>query len=85
MTEGKEIPDNTLVLGSPGKPVRELDEKAVEMLRWSASHYVENARRFADGLRRIDPEEEGVGADLRRLPRPGSETGRVGTDRGLNS
>lgn len=55
VTEGKEIPDNTLVVGSPGKPVRQLDEKAVEMLRWSASHYVENARRFADGLRRIDP------------------------------
>ncbi|MCY6380396.1 gamma carbonic anhydrase family protein [Hoeflea prorocentri] len=55
VTEGKEIPDNSLVVGSPGKPVRELDEKAVEMLRWSARHYVDNARRFANGLKRIDP------------------------------
>lgn len=54
VTEGKEIPDNSLVIGSPAKPVRELDEKSIEMLRWSARHYVENARRFARDLERID-------------------------------
>jgi carbonic anhydrase/acetyltransferase-like protein (isoleucine patch superfamily) len=50
VTEGKEIPDGTLVMGSPAKPVRELDGKAIEMLKWSADHYVQNARRFAGGL-----------------------------------
>ena len=54
VTEGKAIPDNSLVIGSPAKPVRELDEKAFEMLRWSARHYVENARRFARDLERVD-------------------------------
>ena len=53
VTEGKEIPDNSLVLGSPAKPVRQLDEKAIEMLGWSAAHYVENAKRFASELQLI--------------------------------
>ena len=54
VTEGKEIPDNSLVVGAPAKPVRTLDDKAIEMLKWSAQHYVENARRFAGGLTRVD-------------------------------
>lgn len=53
VTEGKEIPDNSLVLGSPAKPVRQLDEKAIEMLKWSAQHYVDNAKRFARELERL--------------------------------
>lgn len=54
VTEGKEIPDNSLVIGAPAKPVRVLDENAIESLKWSAQHYVENARRFASKLVRID-------------------------------
>lgn len=50
VTEGKEFPDRSLIVGSPAKAVRTLDDKAVEMLRWSAAHYVENARRFKAGL-----------------------------------
>jgi len=53
VTEGRDIPDNSLVLGSPAKPVRQLDEKAIEMLKWSAQHYVENAKRFARELERL--------------------------------
>ena len=53
VTEGKTYPDNSLILGSPARVGRTLDDKAVEMLRWSAGHYVENARRFAAGLTRI--------------------------------
>lgn len=53
VTEGRDIPDNSLVLGSPAKPVRQLDEKAIEMLKWSARHYVENAKRFARELERL--------------------------------
>ena len=51
--EGKEIPDNSLVVGMPGKVVRSLDEAAIQGLRLSALHYVENARRFARGLREV--------------------------------
>lgn len=44
--EGKEIPDYSLVVGSPGKVIRQLDETARQGLLMSASHYVENAKRF---------------------------------------
>lgn len=50
ITEGKEIPDGSLVMGSPGKVVRQLDEAAIAMLRASAAHYVENWRRYARDL-----------------------------------
>ncbi|RZL88731.1 MAG: gamma carbonic anhydrase family protein [Variovorax sp.] len=53
VTEGKEFPDNSLIFGSPAKVVRTLDEAAAERLRHNADHYVENARRFAKGLRKI--------------------------------
>tara|TARA_R110002020_G_scaffold21450_6_gene72873 strand:+ start:7457 stop:7984 length:528 start_codon:yes stop_codon:yes gene_type:complete len=53
VTEGKEIPDNSLVVGSPARVVRTLEPEAADMLRLSAAHYVENARRFAAGLKRI--------------------------------
>lgn len=53
ITEGKEIPDGSLVMGSPGKVVRQLDDAAIEKLRWSAKHYQDNMRRFRDGLRAV--------------------------------
>ena len=54
VTEGKEFPDNSLIIGAPAKVVRTLDEAAAAKLRQSAEHYVDNARRFASGLKRID-------------------------------
>jgi len=54
VTEGKEFPDNSLIIGSPARAVRTLDDAAVQSLRDSAEHYVENARRFAAGLKRRD-------------------------------
>lgn len=50
VTEGKEIPDNSMVMGTPGKVVRQLSDEEIKGLRWSAEHYVENARRFRAGL-----------------------------------
>lgn len=55
VTEGKVFAPGSLIVGSPAKPVRELDEAARGALKVSAAHYVENARRFATGLKRIDP------------------------------
>lgn len=52
--EGKEIPDNSLVMGAPGKVVRQLDEGAAQMIAASAKVYVENWKRFKSGLTRID-------------------------------
>jgi len=54
VTEGKEFPDHSLIVGAPARAVRTLEAGAVEKLRRSAAHYVENARRFQRGLRRID-------------------------------
>ena len=51
ITEGKEIPDNSMVMGSPGKVVRTLDESAITMIRLSAAHYVENWKRYARELK----------------------------------
>lgn len=51
--EGKEIPDGSLVLGAPGKVVREVRADEVEMLTASAEHYVENARWFKKGLKAL--------------------------------
>ncbi|WP_324731540.1 gamma carbonic anhydrase family protein [Pseudomonas paeninsulae] len=48
--EGKEIPDGSLVIGSPGKVVRELSEAQKTMLEASAAHYAHNAQRYARDL-----------------------------------
>ncbi|HLQ19061.1 MAG TPA: gamma carbonic anhydrase family protein [Tabrizicola sp.] len=53
ITEGKEIPDGSLVMGSPGKLVRELDEAARARLLKSAAGYRANALRFRAGLRAV--------------------------------
>jgi carbonic anhydrase/acetyltransferase-like protein (isoleucine patch superfamily) len=53
VTEGKEFPDDSLVIGAPAKAVRTLDGAAAGKLRASALHYVANWRRFAAGLKRI--------------------------------
>ena len=49
--EGKEIPDYSLVMGSPGKVVRTMEEARANGLAASAMHYVENARRYQRDLR----------------------------------
>jgi carbonic anhydrase/acetyltransferase-like protein (isoleucine patch superfamily) len=51
VTEGKEIPDGSLVMGAPGKVVRTLDEAAIKGLRESAERYIANMRRFRDGMK----------------------------------
>lgn len=48
--EGKVIPDGSLVVGQPGKVVRELTEAQIAGLTMSAQHYVQNWKRYADGL-----------------------------------
>lgn len=50
ITEGKVIPDNSLVVGAPGRVMKTLGEAQVQMLKASALHYAENAKRFRDGL-----------------------------------
>jgi carbonic anhydrase/acetyltransferase-like protein (isoleucine patch superfamily) len=45
-----QIPDGSMVLGSPGKIVKELDERATEMIRHGATHYVENGQQYRANL-----------------------------------
>lgn len=51
--EGKEIPPGALVMGAPGRVVRQLDDGARAGLLKSAERYRENAARFRAGLRRL--------------------------------
>jgi len=53
VTEGKEFPDYSMIMGTPAKVVRQLDQASVEQLQRSAQHYVDNAKRFAQGLKKI--------------------------------
>lgn len=50
ITEGKEIPDNSMVMGSPGKVVKTLTDEQAKGIRIGAAHYVENAKRFKEGM-----------------------------------
>ena len=53
ITEGKEIPDNSMVVGAPGRVVRQLTESQLAVLKMSAAVYVQNFQRFRDTLRKI--------------------------------
>lgn len=53
VTEGKEFPDNSLIVGAPAKAIRTLDAEGVAKLSHLAPHYVENAQRFRRGLKKI--------------------------------
>jgi len=49
--EGKTIPDNSIVFGSPGKVVKEVEERHLEMLHRIPKGYVRRWRRYRDELR----------------------------------
>ncbi len=54
ITENKKIPDGAMVCGSPGKVIKQLDEKSQKLLLSGAKHYVENAKTFSHQLKKID-------------------------------
>jgi carbonic anhydrase/acetyltransferase-like protein (isoleucine patch superfamily) len=53
VTEGKEFPDNSLILGSPAKVVRTLDDASSARIRANAQHYVDNGERYRKGLKKV--------------------------------
>ncbi len=54
VTEGKEFPDGTLIMGSPAKVVRDLTPEQIEGLRKSAAHYQGNAQRYINSYKQVD-------------------------------
>lgn len=49
--EHKEIPDNSLVFGSPGKVIRQVEDRHIELIRETAHHYVMRWQRYRRELR----------------------------------
>ena len=47
--EGRRIPPRSVVMGVPGKVVREITPEEVERTRRICAHYLEKARRYAGG------------------------------------
>lgn len=52
VTDGKEIPDRSLVMGSPGRVVRSLTDEEVDKLYQVAESYIGKLRRYSAGLSR---------------------------------
>ena len=50
ITEGMIIPDNSLVIGTPGKVLRSLRAEEIEAIQANAAHYVENLHRYLTEL-----------------------------------
>jgi carbonic anhydrase/acetyltransferase-like protein (isoleucine patch superfamily) len=53
VTEGKEFADNSLIVGSPAKAIRTLDEQQIGRLAWAADWYVKRWQQYAKGLKRV--------------------------------
>ena len=53
LTSGKEIPDGSLVMGLPGKVVRQLSAEEIGDLELSSRHYVDNFKRYKADLRPV--------------------------------
>ncbi len=53
VTEGKEFPDGSLIMGSPAKVVKQLSPEQFERMKYGAIHYVENAARYRAGLKKM--------------------------------
>jgi carbonic anhydrase/acetyltransferase-like protein (isoleucine patch superfamily) len=53
VTENKEFPPGSLIVGVPATVKRPLDEAAIATMRVNAEHYVEKRRVYAVGLKRV--------------------------------
>ena len=46
VTENKEIPDRSLVMGSPGKVIRDVTDEEIESITENAIHYQKNWKKY---------------------------------------
>lgn len=49
VTEGRRIPPRSMVMGVPGRVVREVSDEQLERIRATAAHYLEMAQRYVRG------------------------------------
>jgi len=54
VTSGKIFPDNSLIMGSPAKAVRELTQEQINDIQRGVTTYIERAAYFKQQLKRID-------------------------------
>ncbi len=50
ITENKEIPDNSLVMGSPGKVVRQVSQEEAKLITKNAERYQDNWKRYSKSI-----------------------------------
>ena len=50
ITENKEIPDNSLVMGSPGKIIREVTEEEKKAVIENTKHYQDNWKKYSKSI-----------------------------------
>ena len=51
ITENKEIPDRSLVMGSPGKIIREVTDQEIEAIKENARRYSANWKNYEKGFK----------------------------------
>ena len=51
VAENKEIPDGSLVIGTPGKVVRQLSAKEIEFINSASEHYVQKYKRYRQSFK----------------------------------
>ena len=50
ITENKVIPDNSLVVGSPGKIARQVSTEEVKLITENAIHYQDNWKKYSKSV-----------------------------------
>ena len=46
ITENKVIPERSLVIGSPGKVIRQVTDEEIKHIKENAEHYVKNYKKY---------------------------------------
>lgn len=49
--EGKKFPENSLIIGVPGKVKREIEKSEIEAISENAAEYVEFVREYAEEMK----------------------------------